>query len=81
MEPQKDFKNNIVIFSEEILYYHGQVRIDSDKTLEQGKIVKVPNPKAGLTFYIIEYDLNSVSDLEADFFRNKFLPQRQRRNY
>ena len=40
----------------------------SDKVLAQRKIVQVPNPKVVINFFIIEYDLNYVSDLEADCF-------------
>ena len=37
-----------------------------DKKLSQRKIVQVPEPKAVLTLFIIEYDLNCVSGLKAE---------------
>ena len=58
---KKGFKNNSGIFNEEILYYHRQVNMVSDKKLSQGKTVQVPNPKAGLPFFIIEYTCSRIS--------------------
>ena len=68
MDARKGFKKNSGIFNEEILYYHGQVRIFSDKKLAQGKIVKVTNPKAVLTLFTIECGINYVWYLEVDLF-------------
>ena len=51
--------------------------MDDDTKLTQGKRVHVPNPKAGHPLYIIEYDINYVSDLEAGIVRKCFLPQSQ----
>ena len=41
----------------------------SGKKLEQGNIVHASNPKAGLPLFKIEYDLNYVLDLEAEFLK------------
>ena len=37
-----------------------------DKKLSQGKIAQVPNLKERIPLFIIEYDLNHVSDLKAE---------------
>ena len=66
MEEHKGFKNRNGMLNERIFYYHGQERMASDKILAQGKILQVPNPKVGLPFFIVEYDLNYVSYLEVD---------------
>ena len=69
MESQKGFKNNSVIFNVEILYYHGQVRTVSDNKLEHEMIVQMTFPKPGLAFFIIEYNLDQVYDLEEIFIK------------
>ena len=46
--------------------------MDGDNKLSQGKIVKVLNPKAVLLFFVIEYDLNYLSNLEAEIFWKEF---------
>ena len=48
------------------MYYHVKESMVGDKKLGQGKIVQVPNPKAILPFFIIEYDLKHVLDLGAE---------------
>ena len=42
--------------------------MDGDKEMARENIVHMPNPKAGLLFFIIGYDLSYVSDLEAGNF-------------
>ena len=52
-----------------------------DKKLSQGKILQVPNPKAGLTFFMIDNYINYVLDLEAVPPRKKLLTQMHQGNY
>ena len=43
--------------------------------------MQVPNPKAGLTFHIIEYLSKPCFWVRFIFFINKLLPQRQFKNH
>ena len=66
MEVLKVFNNNIGVFNEILLYYHGHERMVGDKKLKQGNIVHMPKPKVVLPIFIIEYNLNHVLCLEAE---------------